>query len=67
MTEDEMSLHRGLLHDKKKHKKTKSREMLKFNQSALSLGLVPDELDWRDYGTKTRTRLIFFFFNYDLV
>ena len=50
MTENEIKLHRGLLHDKKENKKAKSSEMMYFNQSALSLGLVPDELDWRDYG-----------------
>ena len=52
MTEEEVGLHRGLLHNKKKHGKPKSSEMLKFNRSALSLGLVPEELDWRNYGSK---------------
>lgn len=52
MTEEEVGLHRGLLHNKKEHGKPKSSEMLKFNRSALSLGFVPEELDWRDYGNR---------------
>lgn len=51
MTENEVRLHRGLLHDKK-HRKPIPSEMLTFNKSAIYLGLVPDELDWRDYGNR---------------
>lgn len=58
MTEEEVDLHRGLLHEKKKKskkakaKKSKS-ETLAFNQSAIHTDLVPNQLDWRDYGTET--------------
>ena len=52
MTEEEVNLHRGLLHDKNEHKAPKQPEVLKFNHSVLSLGLIPDDLDWRDYGNE---------------
>lgn len=52
MTEEEIYLHRGLLHDKKETKHPKLSEVLYFNQSLLTSGLVPDELDWRDYGKR---------------
>lgn len=56
MTEKEVHLHKGLLHDKKskKSKKIKS-STLPFNQSVMQTGLVPEQLDWRDYGTLTNT------------
>ncbi|XP_068738415.1 cathepsin S-like [Montipora capricornis] len=54
MTEEEVNMHRGLLHDKNEHKAPKQPEVLKFNHSVLSLGLIPDDLDWRDYGAVTR-------------
>lgn len=52
MTEEEIYLHRGLLHDKKEKKHPKLSEVLYFNQSLLTSGLVPEELDWRDYGKR---------------
>ena len=54
MTEKEVDLHKGLLQEKKakKFKKFKS-STLPFNQSAMQTDLVPDQLDWRDYGTQT--------------
>lgn len=52
MTEDEVNLHRGLLHDKKDHRKPKHSGMLKFNEAAVDF--IPDELDWRDFGKKVR-------------
>ena len=52
MTEEEIYLHRGLLHDKKETKHPKLSEVLYFNQSLLTSGLVPEELDWRDYGKR---------------
>lgn len=54
MTEKEVDLHRGLLKEKKskKSKKFKS-STLPFNQSAMHTDLVPDQLDWREYGTQT--------------
>lgn len=52
MTEKEVDLHRGLL---QKTKSTKSKKFksstLPFNQSVMHTDLVPDQLDWRDYGT----------------
>lgn len=52
MTEEEIYLHRGLLHDNKEKKHPKLSEVLYFNQSLLTSGLVPEELDWRDYGKR---------------
>ncbi|KAJ7387714.1 hypothetical protein OS493_001056 [Desmophyllum pertusum] len=55
MTEEEMDLHRGLLKEKKSKKPKKSKsETLTFNQSTMHTDLVPDQLDWRDYGGVTR-------------
>lgn len=54
MTEEEVDLHRGLLQEKKPKKTKKSKsETLAFNRSAMHTDLVPEQLDWRDYGTKT--------------
>ena len=54
MTEKEVDLHKGLLQEKqsKKSKKFKS-STLPFNQSIMHTDLVPEQLDWRDYGTQT--------------
>ena len=49
-----MDLHRGLLKEKKSKKPKKSKsETLTFNQSTMHTDLVPDQLDWRDYGIET--------------
>ena len=57
MTEEEIDLHRGLLHDEKEKKNPRFSEVLYFNQSLLTSGLVPDELDWRDYGKRLSSRI----------
>ena len=59
MTEKEIDLHRGLLHDKKEKKNPKLSEVLSFNQSLLTSGLVPDELDWRDYGKHLSSHILY--------
>ena len=59
MTEEEIDLHRGLLHDKKEKKNPKLSEVLYFNQSLLTSGLVPDELDWRDYGKRLSSHILY--------
>ena len=52
MTEKEVDLHRGLLQEKKSRKSKKFKSStLPFNQSVMHTDLVPDQLDWRDYGT----------------
>lgn len=52
MTEKEVDLHRGLLHEKKSKKSKKfDSSTLPFNQSVMQTTLVPEQLDWRDYGT----------------
>lgn len=55
MTEKEVDLHRGLLHEKKSKKSKKFKKFdsstLSFNQSVMQTNLVPEQLDWRDYGT----------------
>ena len=54
MTEKEVNLHRGLLKEKKAKKSKKFRSStLPFNQSVMHTDLVPEQLDWRDYGTET--------------
>ena len=54
MTEKEVDLHRGLLQEKKAKKSKKFRSStLPFNQSVMHTDLVPEQLDWRDYGTQT--------------
>lgn len=50
MTEQEVTLHKGLLHEKKL-KKSKS-NTLAFNESVVHTDLIPHQLDWRDYGTE---------------
>lgn len=52
MTEQEVNLHKGLLHEKKL-KKSKS-NTLAFNESVVHTDLIPHQLDWRDYGAVTR-------------
>lgn len=55
MTEKEVDLHRGLLQEKKSRKSKKFKSStLPFNQSVMHTDLVPDQLDWRDYGGVTR-------------
>lgn len=52
MTEKEVDLHRGLLQKTKSRKSKKFKSStLPFNQSVMHTDLVPDQLDWRDYGT----------------
>lgn len=55
MTEKEVDLHRGLLHKKKSKKSKKFKKFdsstLPFNQSVMQTNLVPEQLDWRDFGT----------------
>lgn len=57
MTEKEVDLHKGLLQEKKSKKSKKSKKFksstLPFNQSIMHTDLVPEQLDWRDYGTQT--------------
>ena len=60
MTEEEIDLHRGLLHDEKEKKNPKLSEVLYFNQSLLTSGLVPDELDWRDYGKRLSSHVLYY-------
>ena len=51
MTEKEVDLHRGLLHEKKSKNTKKSKpDRLAFNQSVMHTDVVPDQLDWREYG-----------------
>lgn len=59
MTDEEINLHRGLLHDEKEKKNPKLSEVLYFNQSLLTSGLVPDELDWRDYGKRLSSHILY--------